>query len=127
MANRTVNFKVLLTPEEDAKLKDLAHDQRISKADFVRWMLFENPEAVRRFPSSPTLREIAFLLSNISSNINQSTHALNAAKQSGALTKEQFAGMHQTLRVAHKAWTEPRDDLRAQLLTLAGKSPPDAG
>ncbi len=116
---RTRHFKMMLTDEEYGRLKAIAGDQRMTSADVVRYLVF-GPDAPRRMPSSSTLRDIAYKLSSISSNLNRCMKETHSAKLKGTLSDEQFAAMHAAIKVGLKAWREPRDALRTQLLRFKG-------
>lgn len=111
---RTRHFKMMLTEMEYAQLKMMAADQRCSSADLVRHLVL-GPEAPRRIPSAATLKEVAYNLSSISSNINRCMKEIHSSKLAGELTDEQFAAMYRALEVGLKAWKSPRDELRNEL------------
>lgn len=111
---RTRHFKMMLTETEHQQLKDLAGDQRVSAADLVRFLVFGSG-AVGRLPSAASLREIAYILSSISSNINRCMKEIHSSKLNGTITDKQFAAMYRALEAGHIAWRVPRDDLRTEI------------
>jgi len=117
MTKRTEDFKIWLTPDEAETLQNHAHDQRVSKADYARFLIF-GPRSCRRLPSAPELKRIAFLLANISGNLNQCQHSINAAQLAGTLDVDQFAAMHKAIAFGHNAWSEPLAEFRTQLVRL---------
>lgn len=90
---RTRHFKMMLTDTEYSRVKAMAGDHRITSADLVRHLVLGD-DAPLRLPSGATLREIAFQLSSISSNINRCTKEIHSAKLKGTLTEAQFAALH---------------------------------
>jgi len=112
---------MMLTDAEYEQLKAMAGDQRITSADLVRHLVL-GAGASRRLPCGATLKEIAYKLSSISSNLNRCTKEIHSAKLNGTLTKAQFAALYTAIEVGLKHWREPRDQLRSQLLMFkAGK------
>ena len=116
---RTRHFKMMLTDAEYEQLKGMAGDQRITSADLVRHLVL-GAGTSRRLPCGPTLKEIAFKLSSISSNLNRCTKEIHLAKLTGTLTEAQFAALYKAIEVGLKAWMEPRDSFRLQLRRLKG-------
>lgn len=116
---RTRHFKMMLTDDEHTHIKAMAGDQRITSADLVRHLILGS-DAARRMPSGATLRDIAFKLSSISSNLNRCMKEIHSAKLAGTLTEAQFAAMHQAIRVGLKSWQESRDALRNELRHFKG-------
>ncbi|KPD10368.1 hypothetical protein [Phaeobacter sp. 11ANDIMAR09] len=114
MTKRTEDFKIWLTPEEADKIKNHAHDQRISKADYARFLIF-GPGSCKRLPSAVELKKIAFLLATISGNLNQCQRSINAAQLAGTLDSNQFAAMHKAIAFGHSSWSKPLSEFRSQL------------
>lgn len=73
-------------------------------------------------PSGASLRDIAFILSSISANINKCMKEIHSAKLSGTLTEAQFAAMYEAIKIGAKSWKEPRDVLRKEMLRFKGHS-----
>lgn len=116
---RTRHFKMMLTAAEHQQLKALAGDQRISSADLVRHLVLGS-NAPRRMPSGSTLRDIAFTLSGISSNLDKCMREIHSAKLRGALNENQFEAMYNAIRMGLKLWAEPRNDLRNAMRCFKG-------
>ncbi|MCV6825143.1 MULTISPECIES: hypothetical protein [Halocynthiibacter] len=116
---RTRHFKMMLTEAEYAQIRALAGDQRINSSDLVRRLVL-GPNAARRMPSGANLRDIAFKLSSISSNLNRCMKEIHSAKISGTLNEAQFAAMYEAIRIGLKNWQEPRETLRKEMLRFKG-------
>ncbi len=108
---------VLITPQEAEILRNQAHNQRVSKADYARFLIFDLGSC-KRLPSAPELKKISYLLANISNNLNQCQHSLNYGKQTGVLDAKQFRAMYEAIAVGHNSWSKPLQELRHQLNRL---------
>ena len=106
VTKRTNDFKIWLTPQEAEILRNQAHNQRVSKADYARFLIF-GPGSCKRLPSAPELKKISYLLANISNNLNQCQHSLNSGKQNGVLDTEQFKAMFEAIAAGHNSWSKP--------------------
>ncbi len=113
---KTHTFKMRLTADDAAKLKSWAHENELSQADFVRFMVFGRTSFAP--PNSSKLEAIARQLVGIATNINQCQRVINEAHQSSTLTASQFGTMCRVLGQARRAFADPLTELRAELKKL---------
>ncbi|MEP3632194.1 MAG: hypothetical protein ABJQ23_09775 [Shimia thalassica] len=111
---RTTEFKFRLSEEEADILQNNAGDHRLTKADYVRQIVF-GPGAKNGLPNGPKLQSIAQKLAGISNNLNQCQAAINSAQANGKLSPDQFAAMHKAISHGLEAWVEPLEELRAEI------------
>lgn len=106
-------FKMRLTPDQADKLKSWAHENELSQADYVRFMVFARTTYAP--PNASKLEAICRQLSGIATNINQAQKAINEANQSGTLTPVQFEQLGRVLIESRRLWADPLDELRDEL------------
>ncbi len=117
---KTHTFKMRLTPDDAASLKSWAHENELSQADFVRFMVFGRTTFAP--PNASKLQNIATKLVGIGNNLNQCQRAINEARNSGTLTTAQFEAMHGAIVEGRKLWLEPLVELRAEFRKLNAAS-----
>lgn len=109
-------FKMRVTEDEAEKIKSAAHENELSQADFGRFMIFGRTQFAP--PNSSKLEAVARQLAGIANNLNQCQKSINEAQASGTLTPAQFEAMHKAVRDGLEAWSEPLNELRAELKKL---------
>ena len=113
---KTRTFKMRLSHDDAAKLKSWAHENELSQADFVRFMVFGRTTFAP--PNASKLQNIATKLVGIGNNLNECQRAINEARNSGTLTTAQFEAMHGAIVEGRKLWLEPLVELRAEFRKL---------